>query len=66
MGELEKLFDQAMMGVYVNASRECGYTATYFLQKLHRYGGLGTARRLLQVGEVSGGLTTLSECGCQA
>ena len=54
------------MGVYVNASRECGYTATYFLQKLHRYGGLGTARRLLQVGEVSGGLTTLSECGCQA
>lgn len=64
MGELEKLFDQAMMDVYVNAKRECDYNATYFLQMLHRYGGLGTARRLLHAEEVSSGFTTLWECGC--
>jgi hypothetical protein len=60
---LEKRFDRAMMDVYVHAKSDCDYNATYFLQMLHRYGGLETARRLLLANEVSSGFTVLWECG---
>jgi hypothetical protein len=63
MQDLKESFDRAMMDVYVGAKRECDYNATYFLQMLHRHGGLETARRLLWAREVSSGFTTLWECG---
>lgn len=60
---LETRFDRVMMDVYVHAKTECDYNATYYLQMLHHYGGIETARRLLAATEVSGGFTALWECG---
>lgn len=60
---LEDRFEQAMYDVYYDAKKECNYNATYFLQMLGQYGGLGTARRLLTSTKITYGFTTLWECG---
>lgn len=44
---LERDFDTEMRRVYYRAKDEVGYNATRFLQMLHKYGGVETARRLL-------------------
>ena len=63
MNDLETQFDRAMFGVYDSAKRKCNYNATYFLQMLHKHGGLETARRLLASGNAAHGFTVLWECG---
>jgi hypothetical protein len=58
-GDLLREFNKAMVGVYVRAKQETGYTATYYLEMLHEYGGFETARRLLASRTVSDGFTAL-------
>jgi hypothetical protein len=52
-----------MQDVDVLAKKEAGYNATYYLDMLHRYGGLETARRLLASGTDSDGFVALWERG---
>lgn len=52
-----------MQDVYVRAKREAGYNATYYLEMLHRHGGMETARRLLASSAASDGFTALWERG---
>ncbi len=56
---LERDFDAAMMQIYYRAKDEVGYNANRFLQMLHDYGGVETARRLLPA--MSDGFTALYE-----
>ena len=60
---IEHRFDIAMMDIYHRARNEARYTATRFLQMLHEYRGLETARRLLHSSTVSEGYTALWERG---
>lgn len=48
MTDLEKQFDREMRDVYISAKRECGYTATRFLQMLSDQGGVKTAKQLIK------------------
>jgi hypothetical protein len=57
--DLLRDFNRAMLDVYVRAKREAGYIATYYLEMLHRDGGLETAHRLLASHNVSDGFTAL-------
>lgn len=50
-----------MHGIYTRARLEAGYNATIFLQMLHRHGGLGTAKQLINAPQVSDGYTALYE-----
>lgn len=59
--ELERRFDQAMIGIYTTAKRDLGYNATRFLQMITEHGGLGAARLLLGSEAVSEGFTKLWE-----
>jgi hypothetical protein len=61
--DVRRMFDGAMQDVYVLAKKEAGYNATYYLEMLHRHGGLETARRLLASGTVSDGFSALWERG---
>lgn len=56
-------FEKAMHQIYVRALNEAGYNARLFLQMLDRRGGLGTARALINAGQVSEGYTRLYELG---
>ena len=56
-------FERGMKNIYVRAKNEAGYNAAFFLDMLSSLGGLGTARRLLAVSEVSSGFTALYERG---
>ena len=58
---LETKFHAAMVDIYQRAKSECGYNATRFLQMLTEYGGVETARRLLQTPGHPDGLTKLWE-----
>lgn len=59
--EMRKRFDSVMQEVYVRAKKEAGYTATYYLEMLHRHGALETARKLIASTSVSDGFTALWE-----
>jgi hypothetical protein len=61
--DIRAAFEQAMKNIYVRAKNEAGYNAAFFLNMLSSLGGLGTARRLLAVSEVSSGFTALYERG---
>jgi hypothetical protein len=61
--DLRSRFDRAMQDVDVLAKKEAGYNATYYLDMLHRYGGLETARWLLASGTDSDGFVALWERG---
>ncbi|MGB2643273.1 MAG: hypothetical protein WBG02_10915 [Candidatus Acidiferrum sp.] len=56
-------FDEEMLGIYRRALSEAKYKATRFLQMLHEYRGLETARILLHSEHVSEGYTALYERG---
>jgi hypothetical protein len=61
MTDIEARFERDMVEkVYRAAGRETGYWAGYFLKSVKQYGGIGTARRLLERGGVSKGLARLA------
>jgi hypothetical protein len=62
MKQLEKEFHTAMMTIYQEGVKR-RYYATYFLQMLHQYGGVETAKRLLAKREIQAGLMKLCELG---
>lgn len=60
MSKLEAAFEQELYETYHQAAAK-GYRATYFFQMLGKYGGVGTAQRLLATDEVAEGLMKLWE-----
>ena len=54
---LEREFDDAMMGIYTHAKRQCNYNARVYFDMLSQYRGLETARRLLATQDVQYGFT---------
>jgi hypothetical protein len=64
MTDIEGRFENELIEkVYRATGRETGYWAGYFLRSVKRYGGVGAARRLLEKGGVSKGLTRLATMG---
>jgi hypothetical protein len=62
-GSLADQFDKAMLAIYQRALSEASYNASRFLQMLHEYRGVETARILLHSSSVSEGYTALWERG---
>jgi hypothetical protein len=59
---LEEKFNEAMMNIYKRAVKECKpYNPHVFLQMVVQYGGLETARRLLNTSEIQYGFDKLWE-----
>jgi len=58
---VEQHFADAMKNIYIEAKRDLGYNATYFLQMLSTLGPIATARRLITSSTPSEGFTTLWE-----
>lgn len=52
-------FDSAMMSIYHRALSEVNYRVSIFLNMLHEFRGLETARKLIHSPTVSDGYTTL-------
>lgn len=63
MANLEQQFDAAMMDIYRRARTEAKYPATRYHQMLCEYGGVETARILINSDAVSDGYTALWERG---
>lgn len=67
MEQLSLKFQHELEDKMYRAIRECKYNPTRFLQMLARYGGVETARRLIndsiRTGNLSYGFTTLVMCG---
>jgi hypothetical protein len=61
--DLQNQFHRAMLEIYDNALRECGYNAIRFLQMVRERGGVETARRLLYQQGFQYGFEKLWECG---
>lgn len=68
--ELEKLshqFEEELKDKMMRAKKECKYNPTRFNQMLARYGGVATAKQLIEnsirTGHTSDGYTTLLLCG---
>lgn len=66
MNDLEKQFEDELINKMYRAKKECKYNPTRFNQMLARYGGVETARRLIQngiiTGQTSDGFATLYMC----
>lgn len=66
MDKLAHLFEEELKDKMLRAKKECKYNPTRFNQMLARYGGVETARRLIdtaiQTGNTSDGFTTLLLC----
>ena len=66
MNDLEKRFEGELINKMYRAKKECKYNPTRFNQMLARYGGVETARRLIQngilTGQTSDGFATLYMC----
>ncbi len=60
MKQLEEEFHTAMMTT-VEEGVKRGYFPGYFLQMLHQYRGVGTAKKLLEKREIQSGLMKLYE-----
>ncbi|MGA9582822.1 MAG: hypothetical protein WBR13_12730 [Allosphingosinicella sp.] len=60
---LETEFDAAMMGIYVRAKAEAGYTASIFHRMLSEKREIQTAKQLINDINVSQGYTALWERG---
>lgn len=56
--DLIRRFDRDMDGIH-DGAKAIGYNATRFLVMLREHGGLETAHRLMQSGDVSYGFTEL-------
>ena len=67
MDVLEKKFEAELIYKMQRAKKECKYNPTRFNQMLARYGGVETAKRLIQsemeTGQTSDGFGTLFICG---
>ncbi len=63
MTVLEKRFEQDMIDIYVTAKKECGYTASRFLQLVGAKGGVAAAKQLISKPGGTDGFTTLWEHG---
>ena len=61
MSNLEKQFENEMLGIYRTAKKECGYNAVRFLQLVSEKGGLAAAKQLINKTGVTDGFTTLWE-----
>jgi hypothetical protein len=59
--KLEMAFHERMRQIYDQAKSECGYSANRFLQMVNADGGLQAAKKLLNSGGYSEGLTRLWE-----
>ena len=63
---IEKVFEAELIDKMQRAKKECKYNPTRFNQMLSRYGGVETARRLIQngiaTGQTSDGFATLYMC----
>ena len=66
MTEIERSFEAELINKMQRAKRECKYNPTRFNQMLARYGGVETAKRLIQngiaTGQTSDGFATLYMC----
>ena len=62
--QLEKDFHIAMLQVYDDALRCCGYKATRFLKLVREVGGLAAVKTLLHRKDYSDGLVALWEGKC--
>ena len=60
--DLADEFHREMDSIYCVAA-SLGYRPSYFLQIVQQYGGVETAKRLLNVSEAQSGLTKLWELG---
>ena len=67
MDVLEKKFEAELIQKMLRAKKECKYNPTRFNQMVARYGGVETAKRLIQsemeTGQTSDGFGTLFICG---
>jgi hypothetical protein len=63
MTPLEKEFHDLMVSIYNRAKSEASYDATIFKSMLGKYGGVETARKLLDSPMVSDGFVALYERG---
>ena len=63
MEEIKRQFEQDMVNIYKTAKKECGYTATRFLQMIGKQGGLATAKQLIAKPGGTDGFATLWEHG---
>ena len=67
MDVLEKKFEAELIQKMQRAKKECKYNPTRFNQMVARYGGVETAKRLIQsemeTGQTSDGFGTLFICG---
>ena len=61
MSNLEKQFENEMLGIYRTAKKECGYNAVRFLQLVSEKGGLAAAKQLINKTGGTDGFTTLWE-----
>ena len=59
--DLEAAFDRVILDSYEKVKFECGYSGTRFFQMFREYGGVETAKRLLQTPDHQDGLTRLWE-----
>ncbi len=70
MNELERQFEAELVYKMQRAQKECKYNPTRFNQMMACYGGVETARRLIQNGIATGktpdGFTTLCIFGKRA
>ena len=66
MDKLAHLFEEELKDKMLRAKKECKYNPSRFNQMLARYGGVETAKRLIdtaiQTGNTSDGFTTLLLC----
>ena len=67
MDNLARQFEEELKEKIFRAKKECKYNPTRFNQMLARYGGVETAKKLMdaaiQTGNTSDGFTTLLICG---
>ena len=63
MEEMKRQFEQDMVNIYQTAKKECGYTATRFLQMIDKQGGWATAKQLIAKPGGTDGFAKLWEHG---
>ena len=61
MNQLEMQFHADMVNIYKTAKKECGYTATRFLQLISSKGGVWAAKQLIM--KQTDGFSALAEFG---
>ncbi len=62
--QLEPLFTEDMENIYSQARSRCNYNATRFIVMIKQFGGVETAKRLLNNPSTQSGFTELCLCNC--